>query len=174
MDRSSFESADPIIDQLAELIDQTLSSAQLSAIRQALVQLSKAISPRYSVNLNVIVEVFDPGRGTHALPLLTTGLSTSEGKTPYRTCGDSTVEKYVSEGEIQVVPHDRCPRCYGLWDFKFKNSACSTCGATLGRDVKLLLDTDVCPYCEEGKVSMTNPVCDRCGHRVDPGIVTGG
>ncbi len=46
MDRSSFESADPIIDQLAELINQTLESDQLSAIRQALVQLSKAVGPR--------------------------------------------------------------------------------------------------------------------------------
>ena len=131
MDRSSFESADPIIDQLAELIDQTLDSDQLSAVRQALVQLSEAIGPRYSVNLSVIIDVFDPER-PHALPLLTTGLSTSEGKTPYRTWGDSTPQKYVSEGEIQVVPHDRCPRCYGVWDFKFKNPVCSGCGATLG------------------------------------------
>src|SRR4051812_46696505 len=173
MDRSSFESADPILNQLAELIDQTLDSSQLSAIRQAMAQLSEAVGQRYSVNLSVIVDVFDPER-PHALPLLTTGLSTSGGKSPHRTWGDSTLQRYVSGGEIQVVPHDRCPRCYGLWDFKFKHPACSGCGATLGRDVKVLLDADVCPSCEEGKVSMTDPVCNKCGYRVDPDVVTWG
>jgi hypothetical protein len=77
-------------------------------------------------------------------------------------------------GEIQVVPHDRCPRCYGVWDFKFKNPACPGCGATLGRDVKVLLDTEVCPPCEGGDVSMTDPACDKCGYRVDPDLVTWG
>jgi len=173
MDKSSFESADPIIDQLAELIDQTLESDQLTAIRQALVQLSNAVGSRYSVNLSVVIDVFDPER-RHPLPLLSTGLSTSWGESPYRTWNDSTAQKYVSEGEIQIVPHDRCPRCYGVWDFKFKNQVCSGCGATLGRDVTMLLDTDICPYCEEGKVSMSNPVCDKCGDRVDPKLVTWG
>jgi hypothetical protein len=173
MDRSSFESADPIIDQLAELIDETLESDRTSAIRQALVQLSNAVGPRYSVNLSVIIDVFDPER-RHALPLLTTGLSTSGGESPYRTRGDCTPQKYVSEGEIQIVPHDRCPRCYGVWDFKFKNQVCSGCGATLGRDVTMLLDTDVCPYCEKGRVSVSSPVCDKCGGRVDPNLVTWG
>jgi hypothetical protein len=67
MDRSSFESADPIVDEMADLIDRTLGSAQLSAIRQALARLSEAVGPRYSVNLNVIVDVFDPRR-PHAPP----------------------------------------------------------------------------------------------------------
>ena len=44
----------------------------------------------------------------------------------------------------------------------------------MGREVKLLLDTDVCPFCEEGKVSLTAPVCDKCGQRIDPGIVVWG
>src|SRR4051794_39400070 len=112
MDRSSFRSADPILDQMAELIDQTLDSAQVSAIRQALARLSEVVGPRFTVSLSVVVDVFDPER-PHALPLLTTGLSTSGGKSPHRTWGDSTLQKYVSGGEIQVVPHDRCPRCYG-------------------------------------------------------------
>jgi Zn-finger nucleic acid-binding protein len=74
-----------------------------------------------------------------------------------RTWGDSTSQKYVSGGEIQVVPHDRRPRCYGVWDFRFKDPACPGCGATLGRDVKVPLDTDVCPSCEGDDVSMTTP-----------------
>ncbi len=153
MDRSTFESADPILDDMGAILDELLDSDQFSAIRLALARLSEVVGSRYSVNLNVSVEVFDPER-PHALPLLTTGLSASKGKTPYKIYGDSTPQKYVVNGEMQVVPHDRCPKCYGLWDYKFKNLTCSECGATMGQEVKLLLDTDVCPWCEEGKISL--------------------
>jgi hypothetical protein len=173
MDRSSFEAAEPIIEQMADLIDQTLNSAQLAALHQALTRLSEALGPSYSVSVNVNIEVFDRER-PHPLPLLQTGLCTSEGATPYRTWGDSTSQKYVVDGHIQVVPHDHCPRCYGIWDFKFKNQTCRDCGATLGQDVKVLLDSDVCPDCEKGTVSMSAPVCSRCGYHVDPNLVTWG
>jgi hypothetical protein len=173
MDRSSFESADPIVDRLAEMIGQVLDSPQFESVRQALAQLSEAVGEEYSVNLNLGIEVFDPQR-PHALPLLMTGFSASAGKDPYRTWGDSTPQKYVVDGEIQIVPHDRCPRCYGTWDFKFMHRSCRWCAATLGREVKVLLDTDVCPHCEEGKVSMSSPVCDKCGFRVEPSDVVWG
>ena len=106
--------------------------------------------------------------------LLTLGLSTSEGKPPFKIYGDSTPQKYVVNGEIQVVPHDRCPHCYGVWDFKLNHLSCTECGATMGQEVKLLLDTDVCPFCEEGKVSLTAPVCEKCGHQIDPSVVVWG
>ncbi len=173
MDRSTFESADPILDEIAVTLDELLDSDQFSAVRLALARLSEAVGARYSVNLNVSVDVFDAER-SNALPLLTLGLSTSQGKSPYKIYGDSTPQKYVVQGEIQVVPHDHCPKCYGMWDFKFKNLTCSECGATMGQEVKLLLDTDVCPFCEEGKVSLTAPVCDKCSHRIDPSVVVWG
>ena len=173
MDKSSFESADPIVDRLADMISQALDSAQFEGIRQALAELSEAVGQRYSVNLNVNVEVFDPERG-HPLPLLMTGLCTSEGKPPYQVWGDSSPQKYVVDGEMQVVPHDRCPRCHGVWDFKFQNRSCPECDATLGETVKVLLDTDVCPHCEEGEVSMSSPVCRKCGFQVDPTQVVWG
>ena len=66
------------------------------------------------------------------------------------------------------------PSVTALWDFKLNHPSCSECGATMGREVKLLLDTDVCPFCEEGKVSLTVPVCAKCGQRIDPGIVVWG
>ena len=150
-----------------------MSSEQFSAVRRALARLSETVGPRYSVNLNVCVDVFDAER-SHALHLLSVGLSATKGETPHKTFGDSTPQKYVVDGEIQVVPHDRCPECYGLWDFKLNHPSCSECGATMGREVKLLLDTDVCPFCEEGKVSLTVPVCDKCGQRIEPGVVVWG
>jgi hypothetical protein len=173
MDRLTFESADLILDEMGAMLDELLDSDQFSAVRLALARLSEKVGPRYSVNLNVCVDVFDAER-SHALPLLTAGLSTSKGKPPYKTYGDSTPRKYVVDGEIQVVPHDRCPKCYGLWDFKLNHPSCPECGATMGREVKLLLDTDVCPFCEEGKVSITIPACAECGQRIDPSIVVWG
>ena len=173
MDRSTFESADPIIDEMGAMLNELLDSDRFSALRLALARLSEAVGPRYSVNLNVSVDIFDAER-SNALPLLTLGLSTSKGETPFKTYGDSTPQKYVVNGEIQVVPHDRCPHCYGVWDFKLNHPSCSECGATMGKEVKLLLDTDVCPFCEAGKVSLTAPVCDKCGHQIDPDQVVWG
>lgn len=173
MEKSLFEAADQIIDGIAEQVDQVLASDQLADLRQALVRLSKTLGAQLSVSLDITVDIFDPAR-SDALPLLRTGLSTSGGEPPYRTWSDSSPQRYVVEGEVQVVPHDRCPRCYGPWEFKFKHRSCPGCEATLGQNVKLLLDTDTCPYCEEGKVSMSRPVCDKCGHNVDPGQVVWG
>jgi Zn-finger nucleic acid-binding protein len=173
MDRSSFESAEPLLEKIAERIDQILNSPQFADIRQALAQLSQTVGPPFSVNLDVSVEVFDPQR-PHPLPLLVTGVSTSEGKPPHRTWSDSTPQKYLVDGEMVIVPHDRCPKCYGIWDFKWKNGSCSECQATLGKEVRILLDTDICPYCEDGKVSLSSPVCDKCGFRVDPTLVAWG
>ena len=51
MDKAAFEAADPIVDQIAERIDQIMDSDQLSAVRHALVQLSEAVGSRYSVSL---------------------------------------------------------------------------------------------------------------------------
>jgi hypothetical protein len=173
MDRSTFESADPILEEMAATLDQLLDADEFTAVRLTLARLSETVGSRYSVNLNMCVEVFDAER-PHALPLLTTGLSTSKGEPPHKTYGDSTPQKYVVDGEMQVVPHDRCPMCYGLWDFKLDHPSCSECGATMGREVKLLLDTDVCPFCEDGKVSLSAPVCVKCGQRIDPGVVVWG
>jgi hypothetical protein len=173
MDRSTFESVTPILDEIAATLDENLYSDEFASVRLLLARLSERVGRRYSVNLNVSVDVFDTER-TNALPLLTTGLSTSKGETPYQTFGDSTPQKYLVDGDIQVVPHDRCPKCYGLWDFKLKHPSCPDCGATLGSDVKLLLDTDICPFCEEGTVSPTVPVCAKCGQRIDPGFVAWG
>jgi hypothetical protein len=44
----------------------------------------------------------------------------------------------------------------------------------MGRGVKFLLDTDVCPFSEEGRVSMTDSICGKCGHRIDPDQVVWG
>jgi ribosomal protein L32 len=173
MDRSTFEAADLVVDEIADKLDELLNSDHFALIRVLLARLSEKVGPRYSANLHVSVDVFHAER-LNALPLLTLGLSASEGKTPYKTTGDSTPQKYVVDGEIQIAPHDRCPKCYGLWNFKLDHPTCLVCGATMGKEVKLLLDNDVCYFCEEGKVSLTAPECDNCGQQIYPAWVVWG
>jgi hypothetical protein len=173
VDLATFDAADPLVDKIADIVDSALLSDQLANLRQALEELGKVVGPRYSANLSVILDVFDRER-EKAMPLLNTGFSTNEDGPPFQTWGDSTPQRYVVGGEIQVVPHDHCPKCWEIWDFKFDQQTCQNCGTTLGDDCKVLLDSDVCPQCEKGKVSITQPICDKCGYKVDLTLVTWG
>jgi hypothetical protein len=170
MDPAVFESVEPLLDEIAEVADRQLGMADL---RRLLEELGKTLGKGYSVSVNLIVDVFDQGR-ERSLPLLTTGLATSEGQEPYRTWGDSSPQRYVVEEGIRVVPHDRCPRCWKEWDFKFLQPTCPHCGTTLGKDCRVLLDTDECPNCQEGRVTVSDPRCHECGFVVEPNRVIWG
>ena len=124
MDQSTFEAADPLIDEISELVDGALTSEQLAVLRQSLAKLSKAMGGRYSIGLIVSLEVFDHQQERN-LPLLNTGLSTTDGSEPYRTWGDSTPQRYIVDGEIQVVPHDRCPNCWNTWVNAWRQRQCA-------------------------------------------------
>ncbi len=167
MDRNTFETADKFLDEAAEMVEEALKSDHLDRLRSILKDMNKAIGSRYGVGLVVNVEVFDRERERN-LPLLRTGLAGFDAEEPYVAWGDSSSEKYVAESDIQVVPHDHCPKCWESWDFKFKNRSCGHCGATMGKDLKLLLDTDRCPFCNEGTVTASTPTCAKCGYAVDP------
>lgn len=58
--------------------------------------------------------------------------------------------------------------------FKFEQPTCPSCSLTLGKDCKVLLDSDRCPHCDEGTLTMDKAACDRCGFEVDPDFVTWG
>jgi hypothetical protein len=173
MDQNQFEAADRHVDDIAELLDRALRSAELGKLREALAALGEGLGEGFSVTLSCVVEVFDRGR-ERTLPLLNTGLSTSGGAGPHRVWGDSTPQRYVVGGQIRVVPHDRCPECWGAWDFKWRHRQCPHCDAELGKNCKVLLDSDVCPHCEEGRVTAGEPRCDRCGFVVEPALVVWG
>ncbi len=173
MDQHDFQIADRHVEKIAERLDQILKSPELQPLREALVALGKDLGDRYLVILSCLVEVTDQ-KEARTLPLLNTGLCTSSGAEPYRVHGDSTSQRYLVDGQIQVVPHDRCPKCWGPWDFKFDNQQCRGCGTELGKTVKVLLDSDVCPYCEEGKVTASKPRCAKCGFVVDQSLVAWG
>ena len=170
MDPAMFESVEPLLDKIAEVADRQLGMAEL---KRLLEELSLALGKAYTVSINLTVDVFDQGR-ERSLPLLNIGVATSEGQEPYHTCGDSSPQRYIVDEGIRVVPHDRCPRCWKEWDFKFQHPTCPHCDTTLGKNCKVLLDTDECPRCQEGKVNVSNPRCDRCGFVVDRDTVIWG
>jgi hypothetical protein len=159
----TFNAVQPLLDKIAELIEKELDSTEL---RRLIAELGSLVGKGKIASVNIVVDVFDEDREC-PLPLLTTGLSASPGKEPFRTWGDSTPQRYVVDEGIQVVPHDRCPQCWQVWDFKFENRSCPHCGTTLGKNCKLLLDSDECPNCQRGKVTVEKPRCDECGFVVD-------
>jgi len=163
MDSEQFSAIQPLLDKIAEIIDEQLASKEL---RDLVGELGSVVDKRQIASLTIGVEVFDENREC-SLPLLSTGLSAFPGKEPSRTWGDSSPQRYVVEEGIQVVPHDRCPRCWQVWDFKLQNPTCPHCGTTMGETCKLLLDSDECPWCNEGTVTAARPRCDKCGYVVD-------
>jgi hypothetical protein len=164
MDPATFQALQPLLDKVAQIAERQLGAPDLI---RAFSGLSQAVGTGLTVSINMTVDVFDEAH-ERALPLLTTGLSVDYGREPHRTWGDSSPQRYVVDEGIQVVPHDRCPKCWEVWDFKLQNPTCSHCGATLGENCKLLLDTDECPWCQEGKVTVSQPRCNQCGFVVDP------
>lgn len=173
MKATEFAVLDPLVESLDESCEQWLMSDQLAELREALRKAAAALPPNYSVTIDVELRVFDQERD-QAMHLLSTGLSSSGGATPYRTSGDCSIHRYIADGELCELPHDRCPRCWDIWDFKQKHPACSHCGASLGHDVKLLLDRDTCPHCEKGHLTAHKPQCDNCGFMIDPSFVNWG
>jgi hypothetical protein len=173
MDPTEFAAAEPHIEQIAELLDAALKSPELHKLPETLAALGKSLGERYSVTLSCLIEVSNDD-GERTLPLLNTGLSTSGGAEPFRVSGDSTPHRYVMDGQMCVVPHDRCPKCWESWDFKWQHRHCPHCDAELGTNCKILLDSDVCPHCEEGRVTATKPKCTKCGFVVEPGLVVWG
>jgi len=171
----TFNAISPYLEDMTMILEEMLQEDTDNAkrLRYSLTEISKALGTDFSVDLNVIVQAFSSPE-LRALPLVQIGLSSNSGDTPYAHCADCTPQRYIVDGEIQVVPRDRCPKCWEDWMNKFEYPICEHCETRLGKDCKVLLDSDLCPFCEEGHVSMQNPVCDDCGYEVNLTMVTWG
>ena len=175
MNPDKYSQIAPYLEDLATLLEEMLmdDNEQAKRVRHSLQEIGKALGTEYSVDLNVIVQAF-VSREAKSLPLVELGLSSNNGESPFMQSSDCSVHRYIVDGTIHAVPHDRCPKCWEYWMNKFENPACEHCGTILGGNCKLLLDADTCPHCEMGQVSMRNPVCDSCGYEVDLKMVTWG
>ncbi len=171
MTPEEFQNAETNLDVIAEQLSEWLDAETSQILKQRLTELSKQLG--LSINLELNVTAIDESCESQ-LPLLQTGLATREGSTPYQFWSDSTPMRYVANGEITVVPHDRCPVCWSAWDFKYLHPTCKSCGSRMGQEVKLLIDSDRCPSCENGTVKPNQPKCDECDFEVNPDHVNWG
>jgi hypothetical protein len=167
MKEKEFRRLQELADSLFAELDKLDEAGAWKKALQAMEMTAADLPKPHSISFKFTLSVFDTDRDKEMTVLSAGFACSSEGK-PFDATGDSTIHRYVVDGEICQVPHDYCPRCWGIWDFKFRIEECPECAAILGEDVKLLLDTDVCPYCESGKVTINDPVCSECGYEVDP------
>ena len=100
MDRLTFESANPILDEIADKLDEILDSDDFSAIRLALARLSEAVGSRYSVKLNVCVDIFDAEQETPAIAARHGGIES-------RRIGMAQMQIAVGAGRKSEYRHGR-------------------------------------------------------------------
>jgi len=110
MNDSLWRQLEPLADRADEQVERFLTSPQANELRATIQEAAAALPEGYSVSLDITLNVFDRERG-QALPLLSSGLATSGPGEPYVAHGDSTPCRYLVDGKICEVPHDRCPHC---------------------------------------------------------------
>ena len=160
-----FKLLEPVSEAINTKFEQMVNIGEFTEIKQLLEEAVNDLPESYSLNLNVEFSVFD-NEQQKTIKLLQTGLTTSGGE-PYQHSADTDQQKYIVDGEMCIVPEEFCPNCWGDWMFKFKHNKCKSCEYELGKQVKYLLDDDICPMCQVGTVTINNPVCSDCGYEVE-------
>lgn len=163
---SEFKLLDPLADSINDKFEELHKAGSFEGILRDLKKAVARLPDTYSVSFDIRMNVFDTDR-EKGLSLLTTGFNAQKGHDLYRHYGDTAPQKCLVDGGTCIVPEDYCPHCWGDRGFKFKNTSCTECGYELRKQVKYLLDDDVRPYCQEGKLTIDNPICSKCGYKVD-------
>ena len=173
MQAKEFDKLDELADVVNKKIHKLYEDGEFLEITKKIKEVTKAIEEAYSITVDFQVNAFD-SKKEKSIRALTIGISSSGDKDPFLAYGDSTPERYLVNGNIKKVPHDFCPECWGEWGFKLKNHQCPECAIEMGKDVKILLDTDTCPNCDDGNVSLNKSKCEKCGFEVDKDMVNWG
>jgi len=174
MEQKQFDKLDQLADAVYDKFEELYKAGYLKELKSKLEELCSSLAEKYSVSINMDLDIFDSEK-EKSISMVRTGIACSRGeKKPFRVDSSATVHTYITDGAIKKVPHDYCPSCWGSWDFKLMHAKCPECGAEMGKNVFLLLDTDVCPNCEEGKVSRSKPKCTKCNEIVSPDMVRWG
>jgi Zn-finger nucleic acid-binding protein len=167
MEKEIFDKVDKLADTIDEEIKKLDKKSAFAEIEKQMNVLASQLPEKYSISLHFLLDVFDSSR-EKSLTIHDTGLAAFAKNEVYRVnLSGSTPHTYVVNGNINRVPHDNCPSCWGVWESKLTETTCPTCGITMGNEIKLVLDTDVCPFCENGNVTRNNPKCPECGFVVD-------
>ncbi len=167
MEKQQFEKLDKLADRICDKFAELDKKGAFSGIEEEMNKICSELPEKYDITFRFTLGIFDEEK-ENEIQLLETGISCFGQNTAYRLQGTgSTPHSYLVNGKISKIPHDYCPACWGRWDFKLKNKTCPGCGAVMGKEVKLMLDSDVCPSCEDGKITRNNPKCGKCGFEVD-------
>jgi len=174
MEREIFKKVDEFTGKIYEKFWELYESGAFKEWEKELKKICSELPEKYSMAITMGLDITDSER-EKTIMLESTGIACFSGHEPYKIEGSSsTPDTYIVKGNICKVPHNYCPGCWGEWDFKVMHPVCPECGIEMGKDVKLLLDTNVCPHCDEGNVSRSKPTCDQCGYKVDENIITWG
>jgi len=173
MDAEQFDSIEKLADNVYDKFDELYKKGIFAEIEAKMKDVCASLKEEYSISVNFDVEVFNSEK-EQSITLTKRGIACFGGQAPYLASSGSTAHRYVVNGQIVKLPHDYCPHCWGEWDFKLLHTTCPSCDFMMGKEIKLLLDTDVCPNCEEGKVSHSNPQCTKCGVMLDGNVVNWG
>lgn len=161
MNSKDYADCEKLADKMLDLFEAQYEQGDFDAIEQELAKISARLEERYQVSARITFEIFDKTKEKTIL-LADTGITAVGGEEPEVFSEADSADSYIVDGEVVRIPHSYCPVCWGDWETKKDNKACPSCGAAMGRKVKLLLDTGMCPHCGEGKVSRANPTCPRC------------
>src|ERR1700693_611311 len=112
MTQTLFDATARHLDQIAEILDQVLPSAELEKLREALAALGSSLGERYVISLNCLIEVFDEEKE--------------------RTCPCSTWDSPPRTGRSLTGFRATRPRSATSWTAKSKSSP-MTAALTAGK-----------------------------------------
>lgn len=173
MDVHTYDQTHELADLLFTELQRLHKEQALTAVEAKLKEISASLPKGYSLSVNFSVEVFDETR-EKSLKTTDAGITCMDGTSPYLSTSESSPAKYIVDGVMMKVPHDHCPNCWSRWSFKSRVRECRECGYRMGKEIKLLLDTNVCPHCENSPISLHDPQCKGCGYVADQNIVSWG
>ena len=173
MNQENFQELDTIASIMSEKFQNLRESGALKEIEDGITELAQKLQERYSISLLLTLSIFDSERDNE-IKIHETGINCFGKDSPHSVDGGDSYQRFVVTGNIVELPNGYCPSCWGEWDFKLFNPECPHCKIKLGVEVKLLLDTNECPHCCKGVISMNNPQCTHCDFVALPEIVSWG
>ena len=173
MKPGEYELLEPVAGIAAAKFEEFCAPENMKDLTEAIRKVLAALPSRYGVELEFSLLALDSKRET-SVRLFTGGVSFPMDGEPYASRGDAAIQRYVVKGEVCVVPDDYCPHCWGDWVFKLRKRTCPKCAYSLGKEIKFLRDSDQCPYCARGTVTVKNPKCPECEFVAEPNMVVWG
>ena len=171
MEKEKFDKLDKLSGDVYAKFEDLYKKGAFTDLEAKIAKICSDLSENYSVFFNIGLDVFDSTKEKE-ITLGKCGICCFGGKKPYKaTGGSATIHTYIVNGKIEKVPHDYCPNCWGGWGFKLMHTTCPECGVVMGKEIKILLDTSVCPSCEKGTLSRAKPQCDKCGYVIDTNVI---